>query len=198
MSRRRNRSDQSAKCLDDRPFLGGKVLQPGSNRFSWCVYVHAQNIPHRGQAPHPSATPTTCACRHLVAQVVGTARYDTEPTGARRALDHFEIPATFRLAPSSQLLSRVRRIDPDLFETWVQWSESGEQAPSPFPIVQISGSDMHSQEKTKRIDENVALASFHAFVCIEPADPGRFLNSLDALRIHDRCARVSIPPDSLT
>jgi hypothetical protein len=61
----------------------------------------------------------------------------------------------------------------------VQWSESGEQVPSPFPIVQISGSDIHSQEKTKRIDENVAFASFHAFMCIEPADPGRFLNSLD-------------------
>jgi hypothetical protein len=46
--------------------------------------------------------------------------------------------------------------------------------------VQISGSDIRSQEKTKHLDENVALASFHACVCIKPADPGRFLNGLDA------------------
>jgi hypothetical protein len=62
----------------------------------------------------------------------------------------------------------------------MQWSEGGSQTPSPFPIMQISGSDIRSQEKTKRIDEHVALASFHASVCIEPADPGRFLNGLDA------------------
>ncbi|GHO87104.1 hypothetical protein KSZ_51100 [Dictyobacter formicarum] len=80
----------------------------------------------------------------------------------------------------------------------MQWSESGEQAPSPFPTVQISGSDIYSQEKAKRIDKNVALASFHAFMRIETTNPGRFLDSLDALRIHDGSTGLDISPDPLT
>lgn len=46
---------------------------------------------------------------------------------------------------------------------------------------------MHSQEKTKRIDEHVALASFHACVCIEAADPGRFLNG----RVADAASMIA-------
>ncbi len=80
----------------------------------------------------------------------------------------------------------------------MQWSKSDEQAPSSFPIVQISGSDIHSQEKAKRVHEDMAFASFHALVRIEATDPGRFLNGFDALRIDDRCARLGISPDSLT
>ena len=64
--------------------------------------------------------------------------------------------------------------------------------------MQISGSDIHSQEKAKRVHEDMAFASFHALVRIEATDPGRFLNGFDALRIDDRCARLGISPDSLT
>lgn len=41
---------------------------------------------------------------------------NTEATRAWHALDHFEIPATLRLAPGSQLLPTVRCISPDFFE----------------------------------------------------------------------------------
>jgi hypothetical protein len=33
---------------------------------------------------------------------------------------------------------------------------------------------------------------------IEATDPGRFLNGLDALRIHDGSTGLCIPPDPLT
>lgn len=64
--------------------------------------------------------------------------------------------------------------------------------------MQIGRRHVHGQEQTKRIDENMTLTSFYAFMRIEATDPGRFLNRLDALRINDRCARLAIPPDPLT
>lgn len=79
--------------------------------------------------------PTRASSRRTIATWISVSLVCTLRSSSLRALDYFEIRDTFRLAPSSQLLSTVRRIDPDLFETWVQWSESGEQAPSPFPIV---------------------------------------------------------------
>jgi hypothetical protein len=84
------------------------------------------------------------------------------------------------LAPGSQLLTTVRGIGPDLFEAGIQWSNSSKQASGTFPIVEIGRRDIHSEEKTKRIHQNVALASFHAFMRIEATDPGRFLNRFDA------------------
>jgi hypothetical protein len=60
--------------------------------------------------------------------------------------------------------------------------------------MQISGSDIDSQEETKRIDENVAFAPLQAFVRIEPADPSRFLNGLDALRRHHPGLCVEVRP----
>jgi hypothetical protein len=62
---------------------------------------------------------------------------NTEATRAWRALDHFEIPATLRLAPGSQLLPTVRCISPDFFEAGEDWGKSSEQAPSTFAIMQI-------------------------------------------------------------
>jgi hypothetical protein len=44
MSKRGSRGDESAESLDNRSFLSGEALKPGSNWFSWCVDVHAQNI----------------------------------------------------------------------------------------------------------------------------------------------------------
>jgi hypothetical protein len=41
----------------------------------------------------------------------------------------------------------------------------------------------------------MALASFHAFMRIESADPGGLLNGFDALRIHDGRTGLRVPPD---
>src|SRR2546429_6253280 len=82
---------------------------------------------------HSSVTrnPTECSLPHP------SSGQNAEPTGAWLPLDHFKIPATLGLAPGGQFLASIRSIGPDLFETWVQWSESSEQASSTFPIVQI-------------------------------------------------------------
>ena len=104
-------------------------------------------------------------------------------------------PATFRLAPSSQHLAAVRCTSPDLFETWVQGSEWSEQASGSFPIVEISRRHVHGQKQTERIDEDMALASFHACMRIESAEPGGLLNGFDALRIHDGRTGLRVPPD---
>jgi hypothetical protein len=104
-------------------------------------------------------------------------------------------PATFRLAPRSQLLAPLRRISPDLFETWVQGSEWGEQASGTFPIVEISRRQVHGQKQNEHIDEDMALASFHAWMRIESADRGGLLNGFDALRIQDGRTGLRVPPE---
>jgi hypothetical protein len=113
-------------------------------------------------------------------------------------LDNFEVPITLSSAPGRQLLTTIRCISPDLFETREQWGEPSKQTPGTFSIVQIGGGHVHSQEQTECIHEDMAFASFHMFVRIEATDPGRFLNRFDALCIDDRCARLDISPDSLT
>lgn len=62
----------------------------------------------------------------------------------------------------------------------------------------VDAAPNEQEEKTKRIHQNVALTSFHAFMRIEATDPGRFLNRFDALRIHDGSTGLGIPPDPLT
>jgi hypothetical protein len=112
--------------------------------------------------------------------------------------DHFKVPTTLGLAPGGQFLASVRSIGPDLFQTREHWGKPGKQTPSPFSIVQISGSDIHSQEKTECIHENMAFAAFHALVRIKPTDPGGFLHRFDALRINDRRTRLGVSPNSFT
>ena len=94
--------------------------------------------------------------------------------------DHFKVPTTLGLAPCGQFLDSVRSIGPDLFQTREHWGKPDKQTPSPFSIVQISGSDIHSKEKTECIHENMAFAAFHALVRIKPTDPGGFLHRFDA------------------
>jgi hypothetical protein len=77
----------------------------------------------------------------------------------------------------------------------VQGSEWGEQASGTFPIVEISRSHVHGQKQTERIDEDLALASFHACMRIESADRGGLLNGFDALRIHDGRTGLRVPPE---
>ena len=60
----------------------------------------------------------------------------------------------------------------------MQWSEVRRAGAEPFPIVQISGSDIYSQEKAKPIDKHVALASFHACMRIETTHPGKFIGGV--------------------
>ena len=112
-------------------------------------------------------------------------------------LDYFEIPIALSPAPGRQLLTTICCISPDLFETREQWGESDEQTPSPFSIVHISGGHVHGQEQTKRINKDMALASFDAFMCIETADCGRLFNGFDTLRIYDRRAWLGVPPNPL-
>jgi hypothetical protein len=120
---------------------------------------------------------------------------NTQAACAGRALDHFKILATFRLAPRSQLLAPLRRISPDLFETWVQGSEWGEQASGTFPIVEISRRHVHGQKQNERIDWDMTLASFHECMRIESADRGGLLNGFDALRIQDGRTGLRVPPE---
>jgi hypothetical protein len=56
----------------------------------------------------------------------------------------------------------------------------------------ISRGDVDRERKAKRINEDVALRAFHVLVRIKAADPGGFLNGLDALRIHDRRTRLRV------
>lgn len=62
--------------------------------------------------------------------------------------------------------------------------------------MHISRGYINREQQAKRIHQNMALAAFHMFVGIKAADPGRFLDGLDALRIHDRRARLGISPNS--
>jgi hypothetical protein len=118
--------------------------------------------------------PTQCAFHYP------SPGQDAEATRAWLPFDHFKIPTTLGLAPGSQFLASVGRIGPDLFQAREHWGKPGKQTPSPFSIMQIGRSHVHSQEKTECIHEDMAFAPFHALVRIKPTDPGRFLHRFDA------------------
>src|SRR6266487_3424911 len=99
-----------------------------------------------------------------------SSRLAAPPTLARSALHHFEIPAALSFAPDSQLLSPVGGIRPDLLEVWEQWSESGEEVPSTFTIMQIGRGDVDREQQAQRIHEEVAFAPLDVFVRIKPRD----------------------------
>ncbi len=93
-----------------------------------------------------------------------------------------------------QLLPPVGRIGPDLFQAGKERGESGQYTAGPFGIMEIGRGDIHCKQQAKRIDKNMTFAAFHALVPIKPADPGGFLNRLDALCIDDRGARLHVSP----
>jgi hypothetical protein len=67
---------------------------------------------------------------------------DAEATRAWLPFDHFKVPTTLGLAPGGQFLASVRSIGPDLFQTREHWGKPDKQTPSPFSIVQISGTQL--------------------------------------------------------
>ncbi len=63
--------------------------------------------------------------------------------------------------------------------------------------MEIGWGDINREQQAQGIDKDVALTSFHTLMSIKATDPGRFLDRLDTLRIHDRCARLRILAHSL-
>jgi hypothetical protein len=89
MSKRGSRGDESAESLDDRSFLSGEALKPGSNWFSWCVDVHAQNISH--QARHRYALVKAHDLRNeLVCKSWATPEYAPRLRRRKRELELIE------------------------------------------------------------------------------------------------------------
>ncbi len=129
-------------------------------------------------------------------------RLDREALRLRVAPDDLQLPAAVPLAPSRQLLACIRAIRPDLLQVRDEWGQSGEQSPAADRVMRVRRRDRDRDRQPQRIDEEMALTPFDALVAVVTADRGRFLDRLDALRVHDRrrgpggipCPRAPAPP----
>jgi|GEM_PF-3009657 len=88
------------------------------------------------------------------------------PTAARARVTfhHFQIPVAFCFAPVGQLLPSIGPICPDFLETGHQRRQSRQEATGASGIMHISRGDVDGERQAKRIDQQVALASFDALV----------------------------------
>jgi hypothetical protein len=117
---------------------------------------------------------------------------DGEPLPLRRALDNFQLPVPFRLAPRGECFPAVGTVGPNPFQAGVERLQACKQPSCASTIWRIRWGHIHRYQQPQRVHQQMALSRFDLFVPIIALNRTGLHRGLHALAIHDRRRRQEI------